>query len=393
MIKRTLSYESNHHGGVYFHIPFCIKKCRYCDFYSTTDLSLMELFVKSLMCEINLARDTCFLADTIYLGGGTPSVLDVEDIEKIIKATYSVFNFLPDTEITIEVNPATVNSKQLKHYIKSGINRLNIGVQSFVDANLVFLGRIHSGSDAIYTIKESRKAGFNNIGLDLIYGIPGQSTKSWISDLEKAVQFEPDHLSCYMMTYEPGTPMEIDRQKKRFSPLSESLVSEMFKITIDFLESEGFVQYEISNFAREQSGKIALKMSRHNIKYWSFVPYMGFGPGAHSFIEQVRYWNHRSLKKYIRDLDMNRFPVEEKEILNKKQQITEAVYLGLRQTAGICIDDFNEKFGVEFRSIFEKVITYLKNNRLAEINKNWFALTQNGMLYLNSIVLMFMNFD
>ena len=374
-------------AGIYLHIPFCIKKCPYCDFYSITDQSLKQPFVETLIREMQMASSHPFLFDTLYFGGGTPSVLKPENIGRIIENAYGLFNISTDTEITIEVNPGTVTPEKLKEYQTIGINRINIGVQSFQDANLDFLGRIHSTNDSNKTIKWARKAGFDNVGIDLIYGIPGQTKKTWLPDLREAVEFEPEHLSCYILTYEKGTPLDRERQQGRFKPASGSLLAELFETTIEYLTAHGYVQYEISNFAKNAS-----KISRHNFKYWSFSPYLGFGPSAHSFIEPRRYWNCRSVKKYIENVKEGRVPIEEKEILSKEQRMMEMVYLGLRKTDGIDIDVIDENLGINFRQIFADKIKQLEEDGyIFRIQpKNHCALSRKGMLFLDSIAPMFM---
>jgi len=326
------------------------------------------------------------VCDTMYFGGGTPSVLKPENIGRIIENAYGLFNISTDTEITIEVNPGTVTPEKLKGYQSVGINRINIGVQSFQDVNLDFLGRIHSSNDADLTIREARKAGFDNIGIDLIYGIPGQTKKTWLSDLRKAIKFEPEHLSCYMLTYENGTPLDRERQQGRFKPVAGSLLAELFETTMEYLTAHGYIQYEISNFAKNAS-----KISRHNFKYWSFSPYLGFGPSAHSFIEPWRYWNCRSVKSYINNMREGWLPVEEKEILSKEQRMMEMVYLGLRKTDGIDIDAIDENLGINFHQMFaEKIKQLEEDGYILRIQpKNRCALSRKGMLFTDSIASMF----
>lgn len=326
--------------------------------------------------------------DSLYLGGGTPSVLKPANIGKIIENAYRLFNILTASEVTIEVNPGTITPEKLKGYRDIGINRLNIGVQSFQDANLDFLGRIHSSNDAKKTIKWARKAGFDNIGIDLIYGIPGQTKKAWISDLQKAVEFEPEHLSCYMLTYEKGTPLDRDRQQGKFKPVADFLTGKLFETTMEYLTNCGYVQYEISNFAKDVHRK-----SRHNLKYWSVTPYLGFGPSAHSFIEFQRYRNCRNVKKYINHIKEGRLPVEEKEILNREQRMMEMIYLGLRKTDGININAIDEQLGINFCQIFaEKIKQLEKDGYILHIQpKNRCALSRKGMLFLDSIASMFIS--
>ncbi|MBW2055420.1 MAG: coproporphyrinogen III oxidase family protein, partial [Deltaproteobacteria bacterium] len=271
---------------------------------------------------------------------------------------------------------------------------INIGVQSFDPVNLQFLGRIHSGDDSHVAVTWAQKAGFENLGLDLIYGIPNQTKKSWLRDLKLAIEFEPRHLSCYILSFEPGTPLYRDRQEGRLKPLPEPQVCELFETTLEFLSDHGYVQYEISNFARKSMTRSGLtdadrNRSRHNMKYWKFVPYIGLGPSAHSFLEPKRYWNCADVKKYIQDLDAGRLPRAGVERLSMEQLMIEAIYLGLRQTKGILIDVFDKKFGVNFKAIFEEIIANLEARGLIVLSQNRCALTSSGMLYLDSVASMF----
>ncbi len=248
------------------------------------------------MIEMNLKSGFPSTFDSLYIGGGTPSVFDADNIGRIIEAAHRSFNILKDAEITIEVNPETITPEKLKSLRRTGVNRINIGIQSFNPENLNFLGRLHSRSDAGFSGQWAREAGFENIGFDLIYGIPGQTKKAWITDLERALRFEPEHLSCYMLTCEPGTPLDASRQKGRFHPLNDDKISNLFMSTIEYLAARGYAQYEVSNFARIDSDSTAKpgfeqNRSRHNRKYWLFAPYLGLGPASHSFKEPERSWN------------------------------------------------------------------------------------------------------
>ena len=381
-------------AGLYIHIPFCVKKCPYCDFYSITDGSLHPAFMDALVSEMRMTRAPNLTFDTLYMGGGTPSVLDAKTIGNIIETAHQSYEILPHTEITLEVNPGTVSLKQFEEYRCSGINRINIGVQSFDPVNLQFLGRIHSGDDARAAVTWAQQAGFENLGLDLIYGIPNQTKKSWLRDLKLVIESEPRHLSCYILSFEPGTPLYRDRQEGRLKPLAEPQVCELFETTLEFLSDHGYVQYEISNFARKSINSPSLKSaefnrSRHNIKYWNFSPYIGLGPSAHSFLEPRRYWNCADVEKYIQDLDAGRLPRAGEERLGMEQLMIEAIYLGLRQTTGILIDVFEKKFGVTFIAEFEEIIANLEARCLIELSQNRCALTSKGMLYLDSIAAMF----
>jgi oxygen-independent coproporphyrinogen-3 oxidase len=388
-MKKSISTKVNL-AGIYVHIPFCIKKCSYCNFFSITDLSYTDSFMEALMQEMSLIRKDSLQFDTLYIGGGTPSLLGISLVNQIIDTAHQFFKMLPDTEITMEINPGTVNLDRLKGYRDAGVNRLNIGVQSFQLENLKFLGRLHSSREAKQVIKQAQQAGFANIGIDLIYGIPNQTPKAWLDDLKTATDMAPDHLSCYMLTYESETPLARNLQSGRFRPMSESLVANLFETTINFLNESGYVHYEISNFERSTSNESESKRSRHNQKYWLLAPYLGLGPSAHSFIEPVRWWNCRSVNNYIQKLEAGRLPLEDSEVLTSEQNMLEAIYLGLRQADGIDINGFNRRFGVHFINKFETTIADLKKERLITMTRNRCALTRKGMLFLDTIASMFL---
>ncbi|MDQ1331115.1 MAG: hypothetical protein QG578_1381 [Thermodesulfobacteriota bacterium] len=378
---RCPKFEPNTcHAGIYIHIPFCVRKCPYCNFYSITDHSLAKEFVNALKLEMAMYSGVELLFDTLYIGGGTPSVLEPAEIDGIIKKAFSLFQITSDPEITIEINPGTVTPGSLESFRQSGVNRINIGIQSFKESNLKFLGRIHSAEDGKTAVKWARNAGFENIGIDMMYGIPGETEKSWLIDLETALLLEPEHLSCYMLTYESGTRMHKEMKNGTFSPLPESLAASLFGSTGDFLEKNGYIQYETSNFARSEE-----KKSRHNIKYWSFIPYIGFGPSAHSFYGTRRSWNRQNVSGYIKKVESGTSPVEGKEDLTREQQIIEAVFLGLRQKRGIDIGFFNDKFNVRFEDIFSETISGLTKKGLIFIRDDRCALTGKGMVLLDSI--------
>ena len=383
-----MNLPNSQNAGLYIHVPFCMRKCLYCDFYSVTDLALKPMFLKALIAEMELvsAEGLCF--DTLYIGGGTPSVYGYHDIGRIVSAILQNFDFQPDTEITIEVNPGTVSIEELKGYREAGINRINIGVQSFYQKNLDFLGRIHTADEARNTVTEAKRAGIIDIGLDLIYGLPGQSEPDWLADLKQAVEYDPSHISCYMLTYEKGTPLYNSREDGRVKPLAEDNVRTLFETTIDFLEDHTYFQYEISNFARIGKDKKP-HHSRHNLKYWTFAPYIGLGPSAHSFVEPQRFWNVPDVSSYITAIESGRPPVAEEEILTEEQQMIEAIYLGLRMTAGIDLVGFRAKFGIDFIKTFKEVITDLAERNYITVKNNRCALTRKGRAYLDSITVMF----
>jgi oxygen-independent coproporphyrinogen-3 oxidase len=324
--------------------------------------------------------------DTLYIGGGTPSVLAADALADIIASAHHTFTILPGTEITIEINPGTVDLDVLHRYRASGVNRINIGVQSFQGRNLTFLGRIHTAAEAENTLVWSRKAGFENIGIDLIYGLPGQTVDKWKQDLTRAAVHVPEHLSCYTLTYEQGTPLAIDLAHGKFTPSDEKRVAQLYLTTVDFLERSGFEQYETSNFARSVAYR-----SRHNSKYWYFAPYLGFGPSSHSFIPPERFWNKSDLSFYCRNLERGCRPVAGRETLSREQMMIEAVYLGLRLTDGVDIAGFERRFGVKFETQFDKPLTVFAPQGMLEITKGRCRLSPRGMLLLDSIAASFID--
>jgi len=383
---------NSQNAGLYIHIPFCVRKCPYCDFYSVTDLALKPRFLNALLREMELVSTEGLRFDTLYIGGGTPSVYEYNDIGQIVAAIFLNFDFRPDAEISIEVNPGTGSIEQLKGYREAGLNRINIGVQSFNQENLDFLGRIHTANAARNAITGAHQAGFKNVGLDLIYGLPDQSKPDWLEDLKQAVEYNPTHLSCYMLTYEKGTSHHSSLKAGRIKPLADENLRVLFETTIDFLEDHGYFQYEISNFVRiGKDGEP--QVSKHNLKYWTVVPYIGLGPSAHSFIEPQRHWNVSNIDEYILAIESGRLPVANREVLSEEQQMIEAIYLGLRMTAGIDLVGFKAKFGIDFVETFNEIISDLERQNHIEVIKNRCALTRRGRVFLDSITSMFVTRD
>ena len=375
-------------AGLYIHIPFCINKCPYCDFFSITDHSLKSPLLKALGMEMSMVDSRDAIFNTIYMGGGTPSVLDPDEIEQLIENAQISRRMSSNPEITMEVNPGTADLKKLKGFKAAGVNRLTLGIQSFQDSSLKFLGRIHSAKQAALSIEHSRTAGFDNIGIDLIYGIAGQTKTDWINDLKKAVEYEPEHISCYMLTYEPGTPMDKKKQQNAFKPLEDSLVCDLFNLTMDYLGSNSYTCYEISNFALTKPDKTTDYRSKHNWKYWTQAPYIGTGPSAHSYIKPMRYKNVSSVEAYIKKINSGRSVIEEKEILNKEQQMIEAIYLGLRKIKGLDMTCFEHAFSDDFIKTFKDKTTFLEKKGLMTLSKNNCRLTRKGLLFHNSITAM-----
>jgi len=378
-------------GGLYIHIPFCKSKCLYCDFYSITDLTKTSPFLAALEREMELAGQCALVFDTLYIGGGTPSVLDNSAVEQIVATAFKHFNIRSDAEVTIEVNPGTVSLEDLRRYRQAGVNRLNIGIQSFKEENLKFLGRIHSREEAFSSIDWARQAGFENIGLDLIYGLPEQDENHWQNELVQAVQINPEHLSCYILTRESGTPLDREVLADRIRLPAEDNLGKLFEITTDYLTNHGFHHYEVSNFARKTDTDHSSWKSRHNQKYWSFAPYIGLGPSAHSYLEPERHWNHRSIEKYLQNIRDGRLPIAEKERLSREQMILEAVYLGLRTADGIDLGDFQRRFEIDFLKIFRETIADFEKDGLMRVAKNHCGLTSKGMVLLDGITAVFTN--
>ena len=375
--------NSNKSPGLYIHVPFCLSKCHYCDFYSVTSLSRLFDFLEALFKEMEIYHDTFRCFDTVYLGGGTPSLLNPVQLEEILKRVRENFELLPNSEITLETNPADLDRGSLELIRDIGINRLNIGVQSFDQKVLSVLGRRHSVKQAIGAIASSREAGFTNIGLDLIYGIPGQRMDSWLETLTCALSFNPEHLSCYQLTVEPRTPLGIRYQKGKFSLPNEDLQHEFFIKTAERLEGAGYVHYEVSNFVRDM--KLA---SRHNQKYWDHTPYLGLGPSSHSFLNHQRWWNDRSLDQYITVLRSGNLPIEDKEILTIEQLQMEALYLGLRTKKGIHLQDYTDQYLCDLLTEKGNVLTQLREEGFISIENGYLYPTRVGLAVADSLALM-----
>lgn len=324
--------------GLYVHIPFCRRKCRYCDFFSTTDQSWRRRWLAALQTEMARQCQDPFWQeavgkpdfDTLYLGGGTPSLLSPEELAVILAAIQAHWRLAPAAEITLEANPDDVTPELLRVWRELGINRLSLGIQSFADAELRWLGRRHDARQARQAVIWAQQAGFANLSLDLIYGLPGQELRRWRQTLAQAAAFEPAHLSCYQLTLEPGTPLGEAAARGQLKPLSEERQRRFFLETTDFLESRGYRQYEVANFARQP-----LLVCRHNYKYWRHQPYLGLGPGAHSFNGRTRRWLIRDLASYCQSLAAGQLPVAGTEELTPAQLRLEAVMLRLRLREGL----------------------------------------------------------
>jgi len=368
--------------GLYIHIPFCLSKCHYCDFYSLTSISAVPDFLDTLFKEMEMYRNRFNPFDTVYIGGGTPSLLSPQQLESILISVQKNFDLISTPEITVETNPADLDQSSLELMREIGINRINIGVQSFDEKILNFLGRRHSVKQAISAVEASRKAGFHNIGLDLIYGVPEQDIESWLGTLKQAVAFSPEHISCYQLTLESKTPLGMRCQAGEFSLPGEELQYEFFMNTTEFLEDAGYIHYEVSNFALETE-----YTSRHNQKYWDHSPYLGLGPAAHSFQYNRRWWNHHSLDRYLAAINAGNLPTEETEILTMEQLRLEALYLGLRTKEGVCLQDLKNRYDYDLFTEKKEILDKLQEEGFISIRDGYLFPTKTGLAVADSLSL------
>ncbi len=317
-------------SGLYLHVPFCRSKCPYCDFYSVTSMKEAREWVHCLKREAECYRGFFQTFDTLYLGGGTPSLLNRAQLSEIFSLLHASFTFVPSPEISLEANPDDITQEKLAVCRELGINRISLGVQSFREGELRFLGRRHTAAGAERALEKIRGAGFDNVSVDLMYGLPGQSMSQWLFSLKRALDFQPEHLSCYELTVEEGTAMGRLKAQNRLKLPDEETGRRFFLTTSRFLEKRGYIHYEISNFARSEA-----LISRHNSKYWKHVDYLGIGPGAHSFFQGKRWWNVRSLQHYRALMSQGKLPLEGEECLTEDQLLLETLYFGFRTKRGI----------------------------------------------------------
>jgi putative oxygen-independent coproporphyrinogen III oxidase len=323
--------------GLYIHIPFCKSKCPYCDFYSITSSDLIPAYHTALDAEARLYRDHFAAFDSLYLGGGTPSVLEGRQLATLMELVRRHFVLAPDSEITLEANPDDLTPEKLRLFGDLGVNRLSLGAQSFDEAELRFLERRHTAAQTEAALKLIRAAGFTNLGLDLIYGLPGQTASAWLQTLETALSFAPEHLSCYQLTLAADTPLGRMVAKGEVRLPDEDTQREFFLRTGQFLTDQGYLHYEVANFAREDRYRC-----RHNRKYWTHVPYLGLGPSAHSFDGRRRWWNVSSVEQYGATLNAGEAPVAGAETLTPAQIRLETLYLGFRTREGVRLATIRE---------------------------------------------------
>ncbi|MBN2213417.1 MAG: radical SAM family heme chaperone HemW [Bacteroidales bacterium] len=369
-------------AGIYVHIPFCRKQCSYCDFYKSTLLENKKTLLVSLMKELDhkanyLEGDRI---ETIYIGGGTPSVLSIEEINLLLSKISAVYKVSDKAEITFEANPDDLNKTYLERlYNNTVINRLSIGIQSFIDRDLRLLNRRHDSTKAKHAIRDTLKAGFSDVSIDLIYSIPGMSMDEWICNLNTAFSFNIHHLSAYFLTFEPGTCIYGKLKNKEIDQVKEEQSLEQYKKLIEIAEKAGYIQYEISNFS------LPGHLSKHNSGYWSGKKYIGIGPSAHSYNIKTRQWNVSDNAEYIMKINQNRTYFE-MEHLNLKTRFNEYIMTGLRTKWGIDLKEIEKKFGTEFyRLIINKALPFLKNNDIEE-KENHYFLTSKGIFIADYII-------
>jgi oxygen-independent coproporphyrinogen-3 oxidase len=378
--------EGKASASLYVHIPFCERKCIYCDFYSIETLAPMEQFLSALVREIDsyagFAAGVTF--QTLFFGGGTPSLLSPAQLRTVIDAVHSAFDIRPDAEVTVETNPGTVDPGKLAAFREAGVNRLSIGVQSFDDAELRFLGRIHNAEEAGRCIGLARDAGFDNLSMDLIYALPGQTIEQWERTLRHALALQPDHLSAYGLIVEDNTPLSKLVAAKQVSPHPPDSEAGFFEHTMSTLEDHGFEHYEISNYARPGY------RSAHNLNYWRHGSYLGFGPSAHSFWngsgdgQARRWWNVRSVNRYNSLVASGQTAVESEELLTTDLLVTERLFLGLRSD-GVNVREFRREFG---NSVFERnepLIRDLVRENLVTFSDDLLRLTPRGYLLCDEV--------
>ncbi len=378
--------------GLYLHIPFCQSKCAYCDFYSFKpgDSDFMEDYVSAMMLQMEDNSHACrhHSVDTVYFGGGTPSSLPLPQVKRLIESAKRSFKLEKDAEITFEVNPGTVNAKYLKSLRKLGINRLSIGLQSASNGELKILGRIHTVEDFGETYKWARDAGFENISLDLMYGLPGQTVESFMYSLRYATEIAPEHISLYCLKLEEGTPFF--RMRDRLMLPGEDAEYEMYCEAVEYLESEGYCRYEMSNFAKEG------RYSAHNLKYWNCEEYIGIGASAHSYFDAERYSIVRNAEAYISALEMPeagiRF-IDESRIIDRYESMNEYVMLRMRLEDGVSGDMFQRIYGEDFYTMFGQYLDEYVEGGFVLKRGNRYSFTTKGMFVSNYILSAVLDFE
>ncbi|GAA0101239.1 radical SAM family heme chaperone HemW [Paraclostridium bifermentans] len=374
--------------GLYIHVPFCAQKCYYCDFNSyKINSNQKKEYLINIEREMKFYegefKDKCF--DTVFFGGGTPSILTVDELKELVNNINENFNIKKDAEITIECNPGTINREKLEAMKKMGINRLSIGLQATQNYHLKSIGRIHTYEEFEKNYYDALDIGFKNINIDLMYALPNQKTQEWKDTLDKIIKLNPSHISAYSLILEEGTKLYDMYQNKEFELLDEDTDINMYNYTIDTLKRHGYNQYEISNYSKEDLE------CKHNIRYWKCDNYLGLGPGASGFIGDTRYSNIEDICEYNKCIMQNIRPVSEEIELTKKDKIEEFIFMGLRMNEGINIDVFKERFDTDFYDIYQEVMDNLIKRELVRFDGKNISLTQKGREISNSVFIEFLN--
>jgi len=367
-------------AGIYLHIPFCKQACNYCNFHFSTSLRYKNDFVSALLKEMVIQKEYLNneAIETVYFGGGTPSLLDASDLKTIMETLHSTFKMNNEAEITLEANPDDITTGKLKEWKAAGINRLSIGIQSFFEEDLIWMNRAHNAKQAIYSIKAAQSEGFTNITTDLIYGNPTLTNERWQKNLELASGLNISHLSCYALTVEPKTPLQKLIRQKKATDINSDEQATQFLMLMDFLNEKGYEHYEISNFAKPG------KRSRHNSSYWQGKKYLGLGPSAHSYNGIERQWNVASNNRYIKSLKENDL-VPEKERLTPTQKLNEYIMVSLRTIEGCDTSYIETEFGKKAKKdILENSRAFIEQSNL-QLNNSALILTREGKLLTDRI--------
>lgn len=369
--------------GLYVHIPFCVKKCGYCDFLSWCGTSEeKETYVQALLKEIESYREFArgYRVSTVFVGGGTPSVLEAGQMERVLGNIQEVFELEKKPEITLEMNPGTVTEEKLQCYKENGVNRLSIGLQSVKNEKLEVLGRIHSYEEFLESYELARKAGFTNISVDLISSIPGQKLEEWKEELAALSALSPEHISVYQLIIEAETPFyEKYAEHEELLP-DEEESREIYLWTGSFLKEQGYEQYEISNYAKPG------KESRHNLKYWERGDYLGLGLGAASMVRNIRMSNTKDMKTYLERCGQPKTMREDVQFLEEARQMEEFMFLGLRKTRGVSRKEFRRIFGQEMDMVYEKALHKCLENGMLKKHKDRVYLSEEGVLLSNAVL-------
>lgn len=378
-------------AGLYVHVPFCVRKCRYCDFYSVETGGGARAgrahpltpsptdYLAALERELTLLPEG-FSPTTLFLGGGTPTELATEELESLLAILASRVDLAEVEEWTCEANPGTLTPDKIDCLREAGVNRLSIGVQSFDAGILQFLGRIHSVDEAVESVQQARKAGFENVSIDLMYGVPGQTAEQWQHDLERAVALKPEHISCYCLAFEEGTPLDALRRRGLVKETEDQSALEQYTLARHMLSQAGYLHYELSNFAKPGFE------CRHNLLYWSGGEYIGAGPSAHSHWNGERYANVANLSEYVGRLMSGTSPIAFRERLTPEAKARETLVMALRRLDGVDAEWFVSVTGYDYRALCEEVIERLSRDGLLEYSDNRLRLTERALFISNAVL-------